>query len=96
MVPDDAPLIIAGDFNDWRQRSGDYLAAELGLQEVFETAHGRFAKSFPAAMPLFSLDRIYVRGFAVTEAHVLHGPLWRKLSDHAALTARLKPLVTMP
>jgi endonuclease/exonuclease/phosphatase family metal-dependent hydrolase len=91
MVPDDAPLIIAGDFNDWRQRSGDYLATELGLREVFETAHGRFAKSFPAVLPLFSLDRIYVRGFDVTEAHVLHGPRWRRLSDHAALTAQLKP-----
>lgn len=92
MVPDDAPLIIAGDFNDWRQRTGAYLAEELGLQEVFETAHGRPAKSFPAALPLFSLDRIYVRGFGVTEAHVLHGPKWRRLSDHAALTAQLRPM----
>jgi endonuclease/exonuclease/phosphatase family metal-dependent hydrolase len=90
MVPDGAPLIIAGDFNDWRQRAGTYLAAELGLKEVFETAHGRPARSFPAALPLFSLDRIYVRGFEVTEAHVLHGQNWRRLSDHAALTAQLK------
>ncbi len=30
MVPDSAPLIIAGDFNDWRQRTGSYLAEELG------------------------------------------------------------------
>ncbi|MEW6677513.1 MAG: endonuclease/exonuclease/phosphatase family protein [Pseudomonadota bacterium] len=93
MVPDDAPLIIAGDFNDWRQRAGGYLASELGLKEVFETAHGQHAKSFPAALPVFSLDRIYMRGFEVTEAQVLHGAHWRRLSDHAALTAQLKPAV---
>ncbi len=92
MVPDEAPLIIAGDFNDWRQRTGHYLADELGLKEVFETAHGRPARSFPAALPLFTLDRIYVRGFGVASAHVLHGQRWRRLSDHAALTAQLRPL----
>lgn len=89
MVPDSAPLIIAGDFNDWRQRAGRYLAAELGLKEVFEATHGQPARSFPAALPLFPLDRIYVRGFGVASAHVLHGPSWRRLSDHAMLTAQL-------
>jgi endonuclease/exonuclease/phosphatase family metal-dependent hydrolase len=92
MVPDGAPLIIAGDFNDWRQRTGHYLAEELGLKEVFETAHGRPARSFPAALPLFTLDRIYVRGFGVGSAQVLHGGHWRHLSDHAALTAHLRPV----
>ncbi|MFN3594613.1 MAG: endonuclease/exonuclease/phosphatase family protein [Thiobacillaceae bacterium] len=89
MVPDSAPLIIAGDFNDWRQRAGHYLAAELGLKEVFEATHGQPARSFPAALPLFALDRIYVRGFGVASAHVLHGPAFRRLSDHAMLTAQL-------
>lgn len=91
MVPDSAPLIIAGDFNDWRQRTDLYLAEELGLKEVFQTAHGRPARSFPAALPLFTLDRIYVRGFDVASAQVLHGQRWRRLSDHAALTAQLRP-----
>ncbi len=94
MVPDDAPLIVAGDFNDWRQRVDRYLAEELGVKEVFETAHGRPARSFPAALPLFTLDRIYVRGFGVTAAKVLHGSHWRSLSDHAALTAHLRPATT--
>jgi endonuclease/exonuclease/phosphatase family metal-dependent hydrolase len=93
LVPDDAPLIMAGDFNDWRQRAPRYLAHELGLREVFETAHGRPALSFPALLPLFALDRIYIRGFQVASANVLHGMPWHKLSDHAALSARLKPLL---
>jgi len=60
---------------------------------VFEIAHGQPARSFPAALPIFTLDRIYVRGFTVASAHVLSGQHWRKLSDHAALTAQLRPLV---
>jgi endonuclease/exonuclease/phosphatase family metal-dependent hydrolase len=90
LVPDDAPLIIAGDFNDWRQRAARHLAHDLRLREVFETAHGRPALSFPAAMPLFALDRIYVRGFEIASAKVLHGMHWRRLSDHAALMAQLR------
>jgi endonuclease/exonuclease/phosphatase family metal-dependent hydrolase len=91
MVPDDAPLIIAGDFNDWRQRTGAYLAEELGLREVFEATRGRPARSFPAALPLFTLDRIYVRGFNIHAAHVHQGLHWRRLSDHAPLTCHLRP-----
>ena len=91
LVPDDAPLIMAGDFNDWRQRAPKYLCQELKLTEVFEAANGRHALSYPAAMPMFALDRIYVRGFQVAAARVLSGSVWRKLSDHAALTAQLHP-----
>jgi endonuclease/exonuclease/phosphatase family metal-dependent hydrolase len=92
VVPDDAPLIIAGDFNDWRRRTCVYLSQELGLREVFHLAHGQPARSFPAALPMLSLDRIYVRGFSVAAAKVLHGEHWRRLSDHAVLTAQIHPL----
>jgi endonuclease/exonuclease/phosphatase family metal-dependent hydrolase len=89
MVPHDAPLIIAGDFNDWASHAHDELARPLGLQEVFEKAHGRPARSFPAALPVLQLDRIYVRGFAVNHARVHHGHVWARISDHAALTANI-------
>lgn len=39
-VPDDAALIIAGDFNDWRNRLGATLSAGLGVSEVFELLRG--------------------------------------------------------
>jgi endonuclease/exonuclease/phosphatase family metal-dependent hydrolase len=48
------------------------------------------ARTFPAAMPWFRLDRIYVRGFKVEHAEVLHGPQWAKLSDHAPIVANLQ------
>lgn len=91
-VPDGAPLIIAGDFNDWRGRACAHLEEALDLVEVFGVAHGRPARSFPAILPLFTLDRIYVRGFRVNTATVLHGEAWRRLSDHAVLTAHLSGL----
>ena len=49
-----APVIVAGDFNDWRLRADDLLAPH-GLREAFEHRHGKPARSFPARMPLLRL-----------------------------------------
>ena len=92
MVPQGAPLIVAGDFNDWGRHAQEELAVPLGMQEVFEHTYGRPARSFPAALPLFHLDRIYVRGFSVKQARVHHGHAWARVSDHAALTATIARL----
>ena len=92
LVPPAAPLIVAGDFNDWRQRATHELAHPLNLYEVFELVRGRPARTYPAALPVMSLDRIYVRGFQVPTARVHHGRAWARVSDHAALTATLLPL----
>lgn len=90
IVPPDAPLLIAGDFNDWQNRAQDLLARRLGLVEVFHSGCGVVAKSFPSTMPVLRLDRIYVRGFGVIRADVHCGLPWSKISDHAALTAELE------
>jgi endonuclease/exonuclease/phosphatase family metal-dependent hydrolase len=92
LVPRAAPLIVAGDFNDWRQRAAQELAHPLGLHEVFELVDCRPARTFPAVLPLMTLDRIYVRGFQVRSARVHHGRAWARVSDHAALTATLAPV----
>lgn len=93
MAPADAPLLIAGDFNDWRNRAGKLLAQRLGLDEIFAIAGrregARPSRSYPAALPLFRLDRIYQRGLTVTAAHLHAGPPWSAISDHAALSATL-------
>jgi endonuclease/exonuclease/phosphatase family metal-dependent hydrolase len=91
MVPADAPLIVAGDFNDWhwRHRATHEFAHPLNMHEVFEMDHGRPARSFPALLPLLQLDRIYVRGFSVRNAHVQHARGWHRSSDHRALTCEL-------
>ena len=90
MVPDTAPAVIAGDFNDWRNLAGRRLAESLGLKEAFRDHRGKPARSFPSAFPVLRLDRIYVRGFAVQHTEVHHGFPWSRMSDHAALSARLR------
>ncbi len=47
------------------------------------------ARTFPAAMPVLQLDRIYVRGFDIHAARVWFGASWARLSDHAPLVAEL-------
>lgn len=89
MIPADAPMIIAGDFNDWRNHASHLLAQELQLHEVFEVRHGKPARSYPVGMPLLRMDRIYVRGLGIQHGAVhAHHP-WNKISDHAALSATL-------
>ena len=96
-VPPTAPLVIAGDFNDWRNQADILLAQQLNLREAFTyNPAARPAKSFPARLPILRLDRIYVRGFDVTECSVHHGGAWAGISDHAALFARVESTTTIP
>ncbi|WP_273428760.1 endonuclease/exonuclease/phosphatase family protein [Chitinibacter tainanensis] len=91
-IPASEPLLLAGDFNDWRGELSSMLAAELGVHEAFEALHGAPARSFPVRWPLLTLDRIYLRGFQVQRAEVLSGAPWRQLSDHAPLYTILQGL----
>lgn len=88
-VPPEAPLIIAGDFNDWRNKLSRTLENELGVQDAFRMQEGKPARSYPSRIPLFRLDRIYVRGFGVQQCEVHVGGKWLRLSDHAALSVLL-------
>lgn len=89
-VPDGSPLIIAGDFNDWRENASPILEQELGVREVFTTLHGKHALSFPAWFPFLPLDRIYVRGLTPIQAKVFVEKPWDRLSDHGALFAEFE------
>ena len=90
-VPPEAPLIIAGDFNDWRNRASGILIERLGLTDVFGGENCSPPKSFPSSLPLLRLDRIYTRGFRMKRCKVLFGAPWSSISDHAALSAHLLP-----
>lgn len=89
-VPRHAPLIIAGDFNDWRHRANEWLPRRLGMIEAFTELEGAPARSYPSHLPLLRLDRIYLRGFRVDAVKVFWGPPWNKVSDHALLYARVR------
>jgi endonuclease/exonuclease/phosphatase family metal-dependent hydrolase len=86
-IPAAAPLVIAGDFNDWRVRAHHRLKRCAGLSEVFVHANGRAAKTFPARFPMLRLDRIYVRNAKVHNPVTLTSRPWSHLSDHAPLAA---------
>ena len=86
----DVPMIVAGDFNDWRHRASAILERRLGMTEVSVAHHGRAQATFPSMLPLLRLDRIYVRGFRVASSRVHRGKPWSMLSDHLAVSAELE------
>ena len=85
-IPVNAPLILAGDFNDWNEKSHQVLI-NLGLREAMEDDTGRVQKTFPARWPVLRMDRIYYRNLTLQSAQRLEGSEWRKLSDHSPLFA---------
>lgn len=87
-IPSDEPVIVAGDFNDWRLQA-DKVLAGCGLQEAFVNRDGRPAKSFPARWPLLRLDRIYTRNATARNPQALYRKPWSHLSDHAPLIAEI-------
>ena len=90
-VPAGAPLVVAGDFNDWTLRGHRQLQRLTALREVFGEARGRLAATYPARWPLLRLDRIYVRNLQRRHQAVLSMRPWSHLSDHAGLLAELSP-----
>ena len=86
----DAPLIMAGDFNDWRHRVDKTLRQRFGLKEAYHEKHGRLAATYPARWPLFRMDRVYYRGVECVQAERLSGEPWAALSDHCALYAEFR------
>ncbi len=84
-IPHDQPVIIAGDFNDWRSRASAHLHDGFGLHEVFLHQTGKPARTFPSLLPLLRMDRVYSRGLKVVDSEQLTGKPWRRLSDHIPL-----------
>jgi endonuclease/exonuclease/phosphatase family metal-dependent hydrolase len=89
-IPQNEPIILAGDFNDWSSEATRPLIKGLVLHEAFLTHQGNYAKTFPSWSPLLMLDRIYFRGFNVTHAERLIEKSWRKISDHIGIYAVLE------
>lgn len=89
-IPPDAPVVVAGDFNDWRLLGHEQLETCAGLREVFVQATGAPARTFPARLPLLRLDRIYARNARVHHPVALPRRPWSHLSDHAPLAAEIQ------
>lgn len=87
-IPAEAAVIVAGDFNDWRQRA-DGILAKAGMHEAFVDSFGAPARSFPARWPLLCLDRIYLRNAKAFMPQVLSRKPWSHLSDHVPLAVEV-------
>ncbi|STR40629.1 endonuclease/Exonuclease/phosphatase family protein [Klebsiella michiganensis] len=88
-LPAGEPVVVAGDFNDWRQQANRQLKAQAGLEEIFTRARGRPARTFPVSFPLLRLDRIYVKNAHASQPRALALKQWRHLSDHAPLSVEI-------
>jgi endonuclease/exonuclease/phosphatase family metal-dependent hydrolase len=90
VVPRGESLLVAGDFNDWGEKLDDPMG-EIGLARA-TTPHGRAVHrmTYPSLVPVFSLDRIYMRGFACRSTWVPRGAAWARMSDHLPLVAELE------
>ena len=81
-IPADAPLIVAGDFNDW----GAMVTNEFQVAGL-RAFDGRRQATFPSRVPLVHLDYVYARGLQPTGVQVPHGKIWWRMSDHLPLIA---------
>ena len=88
-VPKGEALIVAGDFNDWGDKLDELMkGCALSRACVPGDPPSRF-NTFPSRIPLFSMDRIYVRGFRCVATAVPRGTAWARMSDHLPLVAEL-------
>jgi endonuclease/exonuclease/phosphatase family metal-dependent hydrolase len=89
-VPAGEAIVVAGDFNDWGVKL-DAPMREMGLARATSPKQGDIEqRTFPSRVPVFSLDRIYTRGFECRVTLVPRGPAWARMSDHLPLVAELE------
>ncbi len=81
-IPRDAPLLIAGDFNDW----GDMVQRELNKCGL-SCFMGARQFTYPSRLPLVQLDHVFARGMQPLGAQVPRGRIWWRMSDHLPLIA---------
>ncbi len=75
------PTIIAGDTNDWRNTLANGPFTSHGFYHITSPA-SRF-RTFPAYMPVGSLDKVFFRGnIKLRRARAARSELTRKASDH--------------
>jgi endonuclease/exonuclease/phosphatase family metal-dependent hydrolase len=80
----DGPVVLLGDFNEW-----------LPVAGTLRRLHARFGRpdagrSFPARLPVFALDRIWMEPAGALDGFSIHRtPLARVASDHLPVQASI-------
>jgi len=80
------PVILLGDMNAWRRcKATRTLEKELiGGEEL------TWPRTFPAARPVWALDRVYARGARVDEVQAHASAAARRASDHLPVLAEIE------
>ena len=81
-VPVDAPLVVAGDFNEW----GTHVKRALAASHLI-AYEGQAHPTFPARLPLVQFDYVFARGLRPIGVQVPRGKMWWSMSDHLPLIA---------
>ena len=84
-IPARAPVIVAGDLNDWGAKLRPAMT-ELGFRDHV----GERIATYPARLPLAQLDYVYSRGLKPVGIEVPKGRNWWRMSDHLPLIAQFK------
>jgi endonuclease/exonuclease/phosphatase family metal-dependent hydrolase len=84
-VPRRAPLVVAGDLNDWGAKLRPAMNA-LGLRDFI----GERALTYPSRLPLTQLDFVYARGMEPVGLQIPRGRIWWRMSDHLPLIAEFR------
>ena len=75
------PTLLVGDTNDWKDRLISGPLNEAGFHEITQPA-SRF-KTFPAWLPVGSLDKLYAQGtIKIDRVHAPKTKLTKQASDH--------------
>ena len=89
-IPKEAPIVLAGDFNEWRTNNNGKYPILLSLVDAAMTTQGKMARTYPSYLPILPLDRIYLRGMKAVRSKIYNKGIWSKLSDHAAFFTEVK------
>jgi endonuclease/exonuclease/phosphatase family metal-dependent hydrolase len=86
----DTPLLVGGDFNDWRSLLWPTFTNGLGFRCATDRKSGpyRVIPTYPAFSPQTGLDRIYYRGpLRLCSVHGCRLQIARVASDHLPIVA---------
>ncbi len=86
-IPHDAPLLVAGDFNDWGKASASALKHHQLQAFKANPITAKRLHTFPARLPFVQFDYVYARHLTPTHAHAPQGRHWARMSDHLPLIA---------
>lgn len=86
-IPKDAPLIVAGDFNDWGTACEAALKSEHLHTFQSNPITAKKLRTYPARLPLVQFDYVFARHLTAISVVVPTGQSWARMSDHLPLIA---------